>query len=237
MLLHSLHRTISCLISHPLWLYTALSLVIPVLPPSAWPLQVPAIHRPSPGVRMGVRRQTSLLVLQGPGHTEEAPRARWAWPCDGAEFPAGPQMLEGLNVGSIDVGYIAITQAAGANLTYVGNDPASPQGRGDRGARGFAGGAIVKGKKVTTNKGKQRALPVRARAGHAAGHVSPSLSHTSSGAVERVGDVGPFPGCRREQGAARRSWPMAEASSTTTSTTWPNAALRRASHRSSRAVQ
>ena len=47
------------------------------------------------------------------------------------EFPAGPQLLEGLNVGAIDVGFVGeappiFAQAAGARFVYLANDPASP---------------------------------------------------------------------------------------------------------------
>jgi len=48
------------------------------------------------------------------------------------EFPAGPQMLEALNVGSIDLGSTGdipplFAQAAGADLLYVGSEPPKPQ--------------------------------------------------------------------------------------------------------------
>ncbi|MFX7992817.1 PhnD/SsuA/transferrin family substrate-binding protein, partial [Acinetobacter baumannii] len=44
------------------------------------------------------------------------------------EFPAGPQLLEALNTGSIDFGYTGappavFAQAAGARLVYVGAEP------------------------------------------------------------------------------------------------------------------
>ncbi|MFS2224943.1 sulfonate ABC transporter substrate-binding protein [Pantoea sp. B65] len=48
------------------------------------------------------------------------------------EFPAGPQMLEALNVGSIDIGSTGdippiFAQAAGADLLYVGVEPPKPK--------------------------------------------------------------------------------------------------------------
>ncbi|WP_235319657.1 sulfonate ABC transporter substrate-binding protein [Pectobacterium fontis] len=48
------------------------------------------------------------------------------------EFPAGPQMLEALNVGSIDLGGTGdippiFAQAAGADLLYVGVEPPKPE--------------------------------------------------------------------------------------------------------------
>lgn len=47
------------------------------------------------------------------------------------EFPAGPQMLEALNIGSLDVGSTGdipplFAQAAGADLVYIGAEPAKP---------------------------------------------------------------------------------------------------------------
>jgi sulfonate transport system substrate-binding protein len=47
------------------------------------------------------------------------------------EFPAGPQLLEALNAGSIDLGATGdippiFAQAAGADLRYVGTEPAKP---------------------------------------------------------------------------------------------------------------
>jgi sulfonate transport system substrate-binding protein len=47
------------------------------------------------------------------------------------EFPAGPQLLEALSVGSIDFGMTGDTppifaQATGTNLVYVGNEPPKP---------------------------------------------------------------------------------------------------------------
>lgn len=47
------------------------------------------------------------------------------------EFPAGPQLLEGLNVGSVVFGESGeappiFAQAASPNLVYVANQPAAP---------------------------------------------------------------------------------------------------------------
>lgn len=48
------------------------------------------------------------------------------------EFPAGPQMLEALNIGSLDIGSTGdippiFAQAAGADLLYIGAEPAKPK--------------------------------------------------------------------------------------------------------------
>ncbi|MGB9091211.1 MAG: aliphatic sulfonate ABC transporter substrate-binding protein [Pseudomonas farsensis] len=48
------------------------------------------------------------------------------------EFPAGPQMLEALNIGSLDIGSTGdippiFAQAAGADLLYIGAEPPKPR--------------------------------------------------------------------------------------------------------------
>ncbi|RON19297.1 sulfonate ABC transporter substrate-binding protein [Pseudomonas frederiksbergensis] len=76
------------------------------------------------------------------------------------EFPAGPQMLEALNIGALDVGSTGdipplFAQAAGADLVYIGAEPAKPQAetilvRGDSPLHDVA---QLKGKKVAFQKG------------------------------------------------------------------------------------
>jgi sulfonate transport system substrate-binding protein len=110
-------------------------------------------------IRIGYQKYGTLVLLKARGTLEKklAPlhvEVRWT------EFPAGPQLLEGLNVGSIDFGTVGeappiFAQAAGADLIYVGNEPPAS-----------AAEAIVvpkdspitnlgqlKGKKVALNKG------------------------------------------------------------------------------------
>ena len=76
------------------------------------------------------------------------------------EFPAGPQLLEGLNVGAIDFGTVGeappiFAQAAGADLLYVANQPPAPAGEAIVVPRGSALKSVaeLKGKKVALNKG------------------------------------------------------------------------------------
>ena len=76
------------------------------------------------------------------------------------EFPAGPVLLEGLNVGSIDFGTVGeappiFAQAAGANLVYVGNEPASPASEAIVVPKGSSLRTLadLKGKKIALNKG------------------------------------------------------------------------------------
>lgn len=76
------------------------------------------------------------------------------------EFPAGPQMLEALNIGALDLGSTGdipplFAQAAGADLVYVGAEPAKPTAetilvRKDSPLQNVAD---LKGKKVAFQKG------------------------------------------------------------------------------------
>jgi sulfonate transport system substrate-binding protein len=78
-------------------------------------------------IRIGYQKYGTLVLLKARGSLEKrlAPmhvEVKWT------EFPAGPQLLEGLNVGSIDFGTVGeappiFAQAAGADLVYVGNEP------------------------------------------------------------------------------------------------------------------
>lgn len=76
------------------------------------------------------------------------------------EFPGGPQLLEALNVGSIDTGHTGeappiFAQAAGAPLVYLAHEPPSPQGEGILVPNGSPVKTVadLKGKKVALNKG------------------------------------------------------------------------------------
>ena len=76
------------------------------------------------------------------------------------EFPAGPQLLEGLNVGSVALGEVGeappiFAQAAGANLVYIANQPAAPTAEAliipkDSPIKSIQD---LKGKRVALNKG------------------------------------------------------------------------------------
>lgn len=119
----------------------------------------PAHAQSKQEVRIGYQKYGTLTLLKGRGTLEQrlASRnvtVRWT------EFPAGPQLLEGLNVGSVDFGTVGeappiFAQAAGANLVYVGNEPPSPASEAivvpkDSKLRSVAD---LKGKKVALNKG------------------------------------------------------------------------------------
>jgi sulfonate transport system substrate-binding protein len=110
-------------------------------------------------IRIGYQKYGTLTLLKGRATLEpvlaaKGIKVKWT------EFPAGPQLLEGLNVGSIDFGTVGeappiFAQAAGAGLAYVGNEPPSPQSEAivvpkTSPLRSLA---ELKGKKIALNKG------------------------------------------------------------------------------------
>lgn len=110
-------------------------------------------------LRIGYQKYGTLTLLKARGGLERrlAPQGievRWT------EFPAGPQLLEGLNVGSIDFGTVGeappiFAQAAGADLVYVANQPPAPAAEAIVVPKGstLKSVAELKGKKVALNKG------------------------------------------------------------------------------------
>jgi ABC transporter, substrate-binding protein, aliphatic sulfonates family len=86
---------------------------------------------PAPdALRIGYQKGSVSMVLAKSHQLLEKryPSTKISW----VEFPAGPQMLEALNVGSIDLGSTGdippiFAQAAGADLLYVGAEPPKPK--------------------------------------------------------------------------------------------------------------
>ena len=111
-------------------------------------------------LRIGFQKSASLFVLQRAQGTLEKRLAPQGVAVQWVEFPAGPQLLEGLNVGAIDVGFVGeappiFAQAAGARFVYVGVDPAAPQAEAivvpkDSPLRTVAD---LRGRRVALNKG------------------------------------------------------------------------------------
>lgn len=110
-------------------------------------------------LRIGYQKYGTLVLLKSRGTLEkrlgeQGVDVQWT------EFPGGPQLLEGLNVGSVDFGVTGETppvfaQAAGADLVYVAHEPPAPTGEAilvpkDSRIRSVA---ELKGKKVALNKG------------------------------------------------------------------------------------
>jgi sulfonate transport system substrate-binding protein len=129
----------------------ALGLAAALLPASA--------QNKTETLRIGYQKYGTLTILKARGDLEKrlAPlgiEVKWT------EFPAGPQLLEGLNVGSIDFGTVGeappiFAQAAGADLVFVANQPPAPAGEAivvpkDSPLKSVA---ELKGKKVALNKG------------------------------------------------------------------------------------
>ncbi len=110
-------------------------------------------------VRIGYQKYGTLVLLKARG-TLEKRLAEQGVDVKWTEFPGGPQLLEGLNVGSIDFGVTGETppvfaQAAKADLVYVANEPPAPTSEAilvpkDSPVKSVAD---LKGKKVALNKG------------------------------------------------------------------------------------
>jgi sulfonate transport system substrate-binding protein len=110
-------------------------------------------------VRIGYQKYGTLNVLKAEGSFEKSLAARGisiTW----ILFPAGPQLLEALNAGSIDFGNTGeappvFAQAAGVNLVYFGNQPPFPKGEGVLVKKDSPIKSVVdlKGKRVALNKG------------------------------------------------------------------------------------
>ncbi len=110
-------------------------------------------------VRIGYQKYGTFVLLKAHGTLEKRLAAQGAtvqW----LEFPAGPQLLEGLNAGAIDLGTVGETppifaQAAGVNFVYIGNEPASPKAEAIvvPANSPIKTVADLRGKKVALNKG------------------------------------------------------------------------------------
>jgi sulfonate transport system substrate-binding protein len=111
-------------------------------------------------LRVGFQKSASLFVLQKAQGSLEKKLAPLGVAVKWVEFPAGPQLLEGLNVGSIDIGYVGeappiFAQAAGAQFVYIGHDPAAPQAEAIVVPKDSAIKSVaeLKGRKIALNKG------------------------------------------------------------------------------------
>ncbi|WP_374676123.1 sulfonate ABC transporter substrate-binding protein [Ideonella sp.] len=120
----------------------------------------PAQAQTAPPLRIGYQKSASLLALQKSQGTLERRLAPLGVAVQWVEFPAGPQLLEGLNVGSVDVGFVGeappiFAQAAGAGFVYIGHDPAAPEAEAIVVPQGSALQSVaqLKGRKVALNKG------------------------------------------------------------------------------------
>lgn len=110
-------------------------------------------------VRVGYQKYGSFNVVKAQGEFDRLLAAKGIH-VNWFLFPAGPQLLEALNAGSIDLGHTGeappiFAQAAGVPLVYIGNEPPYPAGEAilvpkDSNIRSVAD---LKGEKVALNKG------------------------------------------------------------------------------------
>ncbi|AFT86163.1 sulfonate ABC transporter substrate-binding protein [Paraburkholderia phenoliruptrix] len=110
-------------------------------------------------IRIGFQKYGNFVVLKARGTLEkrlasEGIAVQWL------EFPAGPQLLEGLNAGAVDVGTVGETppifaQAGRVDFVYIGSEPPAPRGEAIVVPQNspIRTVAQLRGKKVAFNKG------------------------------------------------------------------------------------
>jgi len=123
------------------------------------PLQKALAQNSTRTFRVGWQKGSNIALLRARGNLDarlkkEGINVRWI------EFTAGPQMLEGLNVGSIDFACVGETppifaQAAGADLVYVASEPPAPKAEKILVQKGSTVKSFkeLKGKRVALNRG------------------------------------------------------------------------------------
>ena len=110
-------------------------------------------------LNIGYQKYGLLPIIKARGDLDKALKqqgvnVKWV------EFPAGPQLLEGLNVGSVSFGEAGeappiFAQAANSNLVYIANHPAAPKAEALIVPKDSTIQSIqdLKGKRVVLNKG------------------------------------------------------------------------------------
>ncbi|WP_336933554.1 sulfonate ABC transporter substrate-binding protein [Acinetobacter bereziniae] len=110
-------------------------------------------------LNIGFQKYGVLPIIKARGDLDKALKEKGVnvkW----VEFPAGPQLLEGLNVGSVSFGESGeappiFAQAANSNLVYVANQPAAPSAEALIVPKDSPIQSVqdLKGKRVVLNKG------------------------------------------------------------------------------------
>jgi sulfonate transport system substrate-binding protein len=110
-------------------------------------------------IRIGYQKYGSFNVVKA-RHTLDDQLAKRAIKIDWILFPAGPQLLEAMNAGAIDLGHTGeappiFAQAANNPFVYIGNQRPDPSGEAILVADNspIKSVADLKGKKVALNKG------------------------------------------------------------------------------------
>lgn len=126
---------------------------------TAWLLPQAALADTSKTLRIGYQKFNSVNILKGTGDLEKALAAegvKVSW----YEFAAGPQLLEALSTGAIDLGHAAdapsvFAQAAGKPVVYLAAEQPYPKGIGIvvQNEGGINSITDLKGKRVATGRG------------------------------------------------------------------------------------
>lgn len=110
-------------------------------------------------IHIGYQKYGTINLLKGQNTLEKELKSH-GFQVEWTEFPGGPQLLEALNVGSVDFGHTGeappiFAQAAGAPLVYYANEPVNPKGEAIIVPKDSPIKSVkdLKGKKVALNKG------------------------------------------------------------------------------------
>jgi sulfonate transport system substrate-binding protein len=110
-------------------------------------------------IQIGYQKFGTLNFLKAQGTLEKALESK-GFTVKWTEFPGGPQLLEALNVGSLDFGHTGeappiFAQAADAPLVYYANEPSNPRGEAIIVPKDSPIKSVedLKGKKIALNKG------------------------------------------------------------------------------------
>ena len=90
------------------------------------------LHAQDKEVRVGFQKYGTLVLIKSKGILEQK-LAPLGYTVKWAEFAAGPQMLEALNAGAIDIAQTGeappiFAQAASDRLVYIAHEPPAPHG-------------------------------------------------------------------------------------------------------------
>ena len=140
-------------------------------------------------LNIGYQKYGILPILKARGDLEkvlkdQGVQVKWV------EFPAGPQLLEGLNVGSVSLGEAGeappiFAQAANPNLVYVANQPPAPTAEAPEMEQPEAGDQTA----ATGDNVGESAEAGQDNAGQAMASANASLSATVNLSGEQLGQV------------------------------------------------